>query len=94
MGRGNLDIVIEKTGDDEIAVLVDSFNKMTSDLRENQSTLRQRTQQQEAILANIAAGVILVDHHARVLALNAAANTLLDIPPGDYTGHHECTFYA
>ncbi len=40
VGRGRLDIVIEKTGDDEIAVLVDSFNKMTADFRQNQSTLQ------------------------------------------------------
>lgn len=87
VGRGRLDTVIEKTGTDEIATLVESFNKMTSDLRNNQSTLRQRTQQLEAILSNIATGVILVDSEAKILTLNQSALQLLDLSPGDYSGH-------
>jgi two-component system nitrogen regulation sensor histidine kinase NtrY len=79
VGRGRLDIKIEKTGNDEIATLVESFNKMTDDLRNNQATLRQRTQQLEAILTNIATGVILVDSTGRILTLNSSARTLLDL---------------
>lgn len=79
VGRGRLDIKIEKTGNDEIATLVESFNKMTDDLRNNQATLRQRTQQLEAILTNIATGVILVDSHGTILTLNSSARTLLDL---------------
>lgn len=35
VGAGNLDISIAASGDDEITVLVESFNKMTRDLRES-----------------------------------------------------------
>lgn len=87
VGRGRLDITIEKSGDDEIGQLVDSFNKMTADLRNKQFALRRRIQQQETISANIAAGVILIDDQSRILALNTATNDLLDIPSGDYIGH-------
>jgi len=87
VGRGRLDVVIEKTGNDEIAVLVESFNKMTADLREGQFTLRQRTQQLEAILSNIATGVILVDQEGRILTLNNSALNLLELSTGDYSGH-------
>jgi two-component system nitrogen regulation sensor histidine kinase NtrY len=87
VGRGRLDIVIEKTGDDEIAVLVDSFNSMTSDLRDNQYKLRQRTQQLEAILANIAAGVVLIDDQGKILTINNSALKLLDLPLQDYFQH-------
>ena len=87
VGRGRLDVVIEKTGTDEISVLVDSFNKMTADLRENQSKLRQRTQQLEAILSNIATGVVLVDQSGQILTMNNSALSLLDLAPGDYSGH-------
>jgi len=80
VGRGRLDVQIEKTGNDEIATLVESFNKMTSDLKNNQATLRQRTQQLEAILTTIATGVILVDSSGRILILNDAARSLLDLP--------------
>ena len=86
VGRGRLDVVIEKTGNDEIAVLVESFNKMTADLRENQSKLRQRTQQLEAILSNIDTGVILVDQEGTILTLNNSALSLLDLELGDYVG--------
>jgi two-component system nitrogen regulation sensor histidine kinase NtrY len=79
VGRGRLDIKIEKTGNDEIATLVESFNKMTSDLMNNQATLKQRTQQLEAILTTIATGVILVDASGKILILNDSARSLLGL---------------
>ena len=87
VGRGRLDVVIEKTGNDEIAVLVENFNKMTSDLRSNQFALRQRTQQLEAILSNIATGVVLADEFGKILILNNSAVELLELSPGDYFGY-------
>jgi len=39
VGAGNLDVRISTKGHDEIAVLVESFNKMTNDLRENRERL-------------------------------------------------------
>ena len=86
VGRGRLDIKIEKTGNDEIATLVESFNKMTSDLKNNQATIRQRTQQLEAILSNIATGVILVDLNGNILILNDSAKALLELPTVDELG--------
>jgi two-component system nitrogen regulation sensor histidine kinase NtrY len=86
VGRGRLDVTIEKTGDDEIATLVESFNKMTADLKRNQAEIRQRTQQLEAILSNIATGVVLVDRSGGILTLNSAAKTLLDLAEGEYSG--------
>jgi len=94
VGRGRLDVSIEKTGNDEIAVLIESFNKMTRDLRNNQSTLRQRTQQLEAILSNIATGVILVDSDGKILTLNNSALQLLDLSPGDYSGYPMQSLFA
>ena len=84
VGRGKLDISLEKVGNDEISILIDSFNKMTADLRENQSKLRQRTQQLEAILSNIATGVMLVDQNGNLLTLNNSARELLELQNGDY----------
>jgi two-component system nitrogen regulation sensor histidine kinase NtrY len=84
VGRGRLDVSLEKVGNDEISILIDSFNKMTADLRENQFKLRQRTQQLEAILSNIATGVMLVDQNGNILTLNDSAKSLLDLQSGDY----------
>jgi two-component system nitrogen regulation sensor histidine kinase NtrY len=86
VGRGRLDIKIEKTGNDEIATLVESFNKMTADLKSNQATIRQRTQQLEAILSNIATGVILVDLNGNILTLNDSAKALLELPTEEGLG--------
>ncbi len=79
VGRGRLDVSIEKVGNDEISILVESFNKMTADLKENQFKLRQRTQQLEAILSNIATGVMLIDQHGNILTLNNSAKQLLNL---------------
>ncbi|NDF14494.1 HAMP domain-containing protein [bacterium] len=94
VGRGRLDIKIEKTGNDEIATLVESFNKMTDDLRNNQATLRQRTQQLEAILTNIATGVILVDSSGEILTLNNSARTLLDLGDRPVAGQPMAAVFA
>jgi two-component system nitrogen regulation sensor histidine kinase NtrY len=86
VGKGRLDVFIEKTGNDEIAVLVENFNKMTADLRDKQFALRQRTQQLEAIVSNIATGVVVVDGTGKILTLNNSALNLLELSPGDYEG--------
>ena len=84
VGSGDLDVKIGSTGHDEIAVLVDSFNKMTSDLRENRARLmhtsadlERRRIQLEAILANIGTGVVAIDAEGRVTNFNRAATAIL-----------------
>ncbi len=86
VGAGNLDVTIGATGHDEIAVLVDSFNKMTHDLRENQTRLtaasgdlQRRRLQLEAVLANIATGIIVVERSGEVTTFNPIAEDLLGL---------------
>ena len=88
VGAGNLDVAISVAGHDEIAVLVDSFNKMTRDLRDNRQRLIQagadlekRRMQLEAVLANIETGVIAVDNSGEITTFNRAVSLLLQIPP-------------
>lgn len=87
VGSGNLDISITATGHDEIAVLVNSFNKMTLDLKDSRqrliqagADLEQRRLQLEAVLANIGTGVIAVDNNGEVTTFNRAVSKLLQIP--------------
>ena len=84
VGAGDLDITIQATGHDEIAVLVESFNKMTNDLRENQERLTQtsgdlekRRLQLEAVLTNVGTGVIVVDRSGEITTFNRALSQLL-----------------
>ena len=88
VGSGNLDVAISAIGHDEISVLVNSFNKMTSDLKENRhrltqagADLEQRRLQLEAILANIGTGVIAIDSDRRITTFNRAVSKLLDTEP-------------
>ncbi len=87
VGAGNLDVSISASGHDEISVLVESFNKMIRDLKENRIQLTQasadlekRRLQLEAVLANIETGVIAVDRNGEVTTFNRAAAKLLEIP--------------
>lgn len=86
VGAGNLDIAISSSGNDEITVLVESFNKMTRDLRDNRARLIQagadlekRRLQLEAVLANIGTGVIALDSNGEITTWNSSAAKLLQI---------------
>jgi len=83
VGAGNLDVKIQASGQDEISVLIQSFNKMITDLRENRESLSRATEdlekrrlQLEAILSNIGTGVISVDSHGLISTANAAVNRI------------------
>jgi two-component system nitrogen regulation sensor histidine kinase NtrY len=89
VARGNLDVVLETTTNDEVAFLVRSFNRMTQDLREargglerTNTELDQRRRYMEIVLRNIGAGVVSIDADGRVLTVNPAAQRLLGIPSG------------
>jgi len=86
VGAGNLDISIERTGNDELAVLIDSFNKMTRDLKEHRERLEQagadlesRRLQLEAVLANIGTGVLVVNRAGEITTFNRAASQLVGL---------------
>ena len=86
VGAGNLDIVITASGQDEIAVLVETFNKMTRDLRENRqqlteasADLEKRRLQLEAVLTHVGTGVIVVERNGEITTFNRAVADLLGI---------------
>ncbi|MFH1027668.1 MAG: ATP-binding protein [Pseudomonadota bacterium] len=90
---GNLDVRIEAHSDDEIGMLVRSFNRMTEDLRTKQQALNisnlelsrinqeieRRRQYMEIVLRNVAAGVISVDREGVVRTINKSAERLLNV---------------
>jgi len=90
LSEGDLDYQVEVPADDELGVLVQSFNRMTQDLRAKESKLvgaNKRLDDERALVAavldNVAAGVVSVDDQDRVLTCNRAALRLLrhDKPP-------------
>lgn len=94
VSSGDLDVVVEaKKTDDEIGVLVDRFNVMTSDLRENRKKLYEVNQDLErqrnelrAILTNIATGVVALDKSGIVTSFNAAAEKILELSADSLIG--------
>jgi two-component system nitrogen regulation sensor histidine kinase NtrY len=83
VAAGNLDYRIEEQAGDEVGLLVESFNRMTSDLQHSSERLRQEMSNREIILTSIDAGVISLDRPGRIVTVNPAAARILDIRPED-----------
>ena len=93
IAQGNLDFQIEPAADDEIGVLVDSFNKMTCDLRVSQEQVGQTTRHlrdmvteldhrriyMETLLENVAAVVVSIDRDGVITNFNISAQTMFGI---------------
>jgi len=102
VASGNLHVRLEGEGQDEIGMLVASFNKMTEDLLSNQLALReanegltrsnleleQRRRYMEIVLRNVTAGVISVDKSGILTTVNTSAERLLNISPEQVKGRH------
>ncbi len=86
IAQRNLDHQIDIKADDEIGVLVDSFNKMTRTLKQSSEdleranmTLDQRRKYMETVLRNVSAGVVSIDRKGVITTINRAAEKMLDI---------------
>ena len=79
VAQGNWDYKIESSGDDEIGVLVQSFNQMTGDLKQITLELERRGKVVQTLLANIAAGVVSVDPAGNITTWNKAAEQMLGV---------------
>jgi len=87
IARGNLAHRVTTIADDELALLADSFNQMTTQLEENRSrieagaaelrdtnlALRERRNYIETVLQSLSTGVISLDENDCVTTLNASA---------------------
>ena len=97
VAKGELDFQIDITSDDEIAILVDSFNKMTYDLKDSRFQigkanddlkiknieLEQRKRYMEIVLKNIATGVISLDNLDKISTINKSSEEILQIASDD-----------
>ena len=86
VAQGNWDYRIEAGGDEEIATLVDSFNRMTGELQTIHSELDARRRYIENVLANVAAGVISIDPRGIVGTVNRAAEAMLGLRAAEVEG--------
>jgi len=91
VAAGDLGFRVHVKADDEIGMLVDSFNKMTEDLERSKTELTRAYQElqrsnveldrrrdyMETVLESIAAGVLSLDAEGRVNTVNQAAARIL-----------------
>jgi two-component system, NtrC family, nitrogen regulation sensor histidine kinase NtrY len=84
IAAGDLNVFIEPVADDELGVLVRSFNKMTEDLRKGREELTSANQDldsrrkyMETVLKNVAAGVLALDSEGRITTVNRSAIRIL-----------------
>jgi two-component system nitrogen regulation sensor histidine kinase NtrY len=93
IARGNLSHRVSTIAEDELALLADSFNQMTSQLEDNRSrieagsaalreknlTLEERRDYIETVLESLSTGVVSLDENDRVTTINAAASRMLSL---------------
>ncbi|MCD6452054.1 MAG: HAMP domain-containing protein [Acidobacteria bacterium] len=82
ISRGNFDLTIAPTTEDELKSLVESFNRMAKNLKKQQLTLRERKDYIEKILLNATIGIISVDEKGKVTTINPAAVDILSLEEG------------
>jgi two-component system, NtrC family, nitrogen regulation sensor histidine kinase NtrY len=101
VAAGDLNFHVQVKADDEIGMLVDSFNKMTGDLSKSKTALTQAYQEvqrsnveldrrrdyMETVLETISAGVLSLDAEGRVNTVNQAAARMLGQPRESLLNH-------
>jgi len=97
VAEGDLSFTIGAVADDEIGSLVNSFNKMTKDLRGSREQLElsarmlrernieidARRQYMEIVLKNVSAGVITLDAGGYITTINTSAEKMLHLKSRD-----------
>jgi two-component system nitrogen regulation sensor histidine kinase NtrY len=74
---GDLSHRVDVEADDELGVLVSSFNAMTAELEANKAELERSNRELAAVLANVEAGVVSADSEGRIFVCNGAALRML-----------------
>jgi two-component system, NtrC family, nitrogen regulation sensor histidine kinase NtrY len=89
VAAGDLDVQVQINREDEIGLLVNSFNHMVKELREGKKSLQsayvesdRRRLFLENILDNINSGVIMLDTAGHILMINKRACSIINISPG------------
>ncbi len=100
VAEGDLSFQIGSVGDDEIGSLVDSFNKMTRDLRLSRDQLEltstklrqqyleieEKRRYMEIVLKNVSAGVVTLDAGGFIATINTSAEKMLNISAAQVVG--------
>ncbi|HQU92514.1 MAG TPA: ATP-binding protein [Pyrinomonadaceae bacterium] len=86
IAQGDVGSRVEVAAEDELELLVFSFNQMASKLEANQTELTERRRYIETILLSLPTGVISLDADGRITTINPSAKGILKFESGDFTG--------
>lgn len=93
IATGNLDVNIGIKRNDEIGLLISSFNHMVLELKEGKESLQEaytesdrRRLYMKNILENIQSGVIALDSNGNITTINTAACSILNVISGEVIG--------
>ncbi len=93
VAKGNLDVNVDVEASDEVKMLVDSFNKMVTDLRmaygrlqEQKLEIERRHKYTKTILENIRTGVISTSASGYIITVNPAVEEILGVKAGNLVG--------
>jgi len=85
IARGDLKHRVDVFAEDELALLVSTFNQMSAKLEENSFELSERRRYIETVLQSLSTGVISFDGTNRVTTINRAAIEILKLEAADFT---------
>ena len=102
VAEGDLNVELDSDRDDELGMLIGSFNTMVRDLREGREKLaraygalqqshvelEERRRYMEIVLANIAAGVVSADPQGHIITMNKSAEAIFGVNAGEARGRH------
>ena len=85
IAQGNLSHRVSVLAEDELALLVMTFNQMSAKLEENSAELEERRKYIETVLQSLSTGVISFDGENRITTINKAAIQILKLENADFT---------
>lgn len=86
IAQGNFGHRVEVLAEDELALLVQSFNQMSAKLEENSAELLERRRYIETVLQSLPTGVISFDAENRVTTINKSAVHILRLEGANFSG--------
>lgn len=101
VAAGDLNVSVETKTDDEVGLLINSFNQMVRELKDNKDSLEKAYAESdkrrfflENILENINSGVVFLNNDMTILTINKAACSILNINQDDFIGRNYNEFIA
>ncbi len=101
VASGNLDVRVTVKSEDEIGLLITSFNQMVKQIKDSKDSLEKAYIESdktrlylENILENINSGVISIDTNGTILTVNKAACSILNMQPEAVKGRNYLSFIS